>query len=274
MAKFVNAAHHLSPMGLLKHAHTLCGASSARVRNRDTLQAKVESVPAAEWTPELLIPHIPEQAPTDPSGRYADCELPEPKGRDTAGTGTVYVKTLTGKTVRFADLPLGSTAVHDVHCKFEAVEHVPVDQQRLITAGKMLHGHAMLSDYNITDGAVLHMVLRMRGGMFHVTTDSGGGGNTKDTMTVMLPADGRSLAFNLAIGIPAVTTLGEIRETVARYCVANHRLLPERFDLGYMHDGRFFPLPEDYELAAARYALHLQGRTDGGDAAAAPMVEA
>lgn len=61
---------------------------------------------------------------------------------------------------------------------FTWVEHklkVPRDQQRLIFGGKQLEHEKTLKSYDIINGAVLHMVLRLRGGMYHETSGKLGG---------------------------------------------------------------------------------------------------
>jgi large subunit ribosomal protein L40e len=80
----------------------------------------------------------------------------------------IFLKTLKGTTVV---LRMNSEMdIYTVKMLIQAHQDIPLDQQRILFADMQLEDSKTLSDYNITDNSTIHLVLGLRGGMYHFTS--------------------------------------------------------------------------------------------------------
>lgn len=96
------------------------------------------------------------------------------KNKNIDYDGQIFVKTLTGSTYVVPIESFSSTTIADI-CTIIAEKHgIPVDQQRLVYTGDQLELSKSVNEYKIQKESTLHLILRLRGGMFDETSGRAG----------------------------------------------------------------------------------------------------
>ena len=77
----------------------------------------------------------------------------------------IQIKTATGKIIIININPFDT--ILKLKKQIYICQDISLDSQRIVFEGKQLEDHKRICDYNIKDESVVHIVLRLRGGMFH-----------------------------------------------------------------------------------------------------------
>jgi len=83
-------------------------------------------------------------------------------------TFPIQVKTMTGLLHTITVNP--SMTVLELKCLIEKIENYTPDQQRIVYCGKQLSDEKQLKDYPIQPNVTIHLIIRLRGGMYHETS--------------------------------------------------------------------------------------------------------
>lgn len=80
----------------------------------------------------------------------------------------VYIKNMIGRSIEI--LITHQMSIEEIKMKVQDILGIPLDQQRLIFSGKELNDSKVAGMYNIAENANISLVLRLRGGMHHVSS--------------------------------------------------------------------------------------------------------
>ena len=123
---------------------------------KDKIQAK-EGIPANQQILKLLGRQLKDDLPLSNYNIHKESTLQ--LHIRPAGPRTLYVKTLTGRTIILEEVS-GLCTIREIKTAIQETEGIPVISQRLIYGGN-LENDRTVTDYNIQNESTIHLVLRL-----------------------------------------------------------------------------------------------------------------
>lgn len=112
--------------------------------------------------------------PVAKSSQCANVEYNPDKFKESANSVRIYLQTLSGKPIVVYLNDLSNITVEELKMHIFENEGTPPDQLRLIFSGKQLEDENTLANCKITLDSTIHIVLRLRGGMFNEISGQNG----------------------------------------------------------------------------------------------------
>ena len=139
---------------------------------------------------------------------------------------------ITAKTLSGQIIPLecnGLTPIIELKKRLYDIIGEPPEQIRIIFKGKQLEDKNLVKDYGICLGDSIHIILRLRGGMFHISTDAESGdlGELKSVKINCRYYDRGMWSLNYPPNFTSVELRGEIVKTA----IKEHIKLPINFTI-------------------------------------------
>jgi hypothetical protein len=140
---------------------------------------------------------------------------------------------ITAKTLSGQSIPLecnGLMTIIELKKLLNNIINDPPDQIRVIFKGKQLEDKNMVKDYGICLGDVIHIVLRLRGGMFHISTDARDSDQSGEMNSVRINCRYYERGI-WSLNYPPNFTSVELRAEIVKTAIKEHIKLPIDFTI-------------------------------------------
>lgn len=139
---------------------------------------------------------------------------------------------ITAKTLSGQIIPLecnGLTPIIELKKRLYDIIGDPPEQIRIIFKGKQLEDKNLVKDYGICLGDSIHIILRLRGGMFHISTDAESGEHVElNSVKINCRYYDRGM---WSLNYPQNFTSVELRSEIVKTAIKEHIKLPINFTI-------------------------------------------